>query len=266
MTTPAPWPIVSRDKLVRAYHHGSEAGGEAPFRTLRRQKCVTAGVAVPQRRGGRLGGQVRFFSRLNVMAASLVRRGLLDEARMVATRALELEDSEPFRALRDLLASRPTEEVRAIIAGRRPAAESQAVIVEAAIATGRAEELLKPSFAEKELARMLAGHVTSVSDHVVLISDPSGIDTVVPRWLADGALRAEVGDPVIVRTVQLSGDQAMVEVTPGIDLEPVPYSPFDRADHRTAAITPADLDRIAGPAPTLHIPVPVVIGGQSVGD
>lgn len=271
MTAPVEWPIVSRDKLVRAFQPGASATSEAPYRTLRRRHCATEGVAVRPRGSGRLQGQVRFFSRLNVRTARLARVGGFLWAEAGAHSAQVLEESTTFRELRDHLADLPGDAVAEAVAGGSPEGLDQSLIRAAAEATEAAEaEWLASSPLEGALegllhAEVTAGHVSSVQVDVVWIRPANGkVEVVLPAWLAAGARRGTVGDPVIVKTWRIANDQAVVDVIPAIDLvlppdEPSPYSPFDRADLRTTAITAHDADRLHGPAAPLRVPVPVVI-------
>jgi hypothetical protein len=281
MTAPVEWPIVSRDKLVRAFQPGASATSEAPYRTLRRRRCATEGVAVRPRGSGRLQGQVRFFSRLNLRTARLARVGKFLWAEAGAHSAQVLEESATFRELRDHLAEMPGDAVAEAVAGGSPEGLDQSLVRAAAAATEAAEaEWLASSPVESALAGLLhaevtTGYVSSVQGDVVWVRPVDGKATVaLPAWLAAGARRGSVGDPVIVRTWRIAHDQAVVDVIPAIDLDPRPsqpspaqpspaepplYSPFNRADPRTTTITADDADRLHGPPAPLRVPVPVVI-------
>ena len=259
---------MSRDKLVRAFQPGAAPTSEAPYRTLRRRHCATEGVAVRPRGSGRLQGQVRFFSRLNVRTARLARVGGDLWAEAGAHFAQVLEGSATFRELRDHLAELPGDAVVEAVAGGSPEGLDQSLIRAAAEATEAAEaKWLASSPLEAALegllrAEVTAGHVSSVRpdlDLVWLRPVDSTVEVVLPAWLAAGARRGAVGDPVIVKTWRFADDQAVVDVIPAIDLAPPPYSPFGRADPRTTSVTAEDVDRISGSATPLRVPVPVVI-------
>lgn len=263
MTAPAEWPIVSREKLVRAFQPGGAATSEAPYRTLRRRHCATEGLAVRLRGSGRLQGQTRFFSRLNVRAAECARLGRFEQARPLADAARELETGEIFQRLAAHLADLSRDMVTAAVAGELPPVLNTGLVRAAAEATRAAE----PAWAEydspveRELARLLVhhGHVSELRTDTVRIKVyHRSPDIVLPRPLVEAAHRAFLGGPVVVRTV-LAGDRATVEVIPAIDLEPPPYSPFDRTDPRTTAITEQDADHLSGTPAPLFVPVPVVI-------
>ncbi|WP_367137410.1 hypothetical protein [Saccharothrix sp. HUAS TT1] len=267
MTTLAEWPIVSRDKVVRAFQPGAAPTSEAPYRTLRRRHCATEGLAVRPRGSGRLQGQVRFFSRLNVRAAVCARLGYFEQAEQLACAARELEGGEVFRRLADHLAELPREAVSAAVAGDLPPGLNTRLVRAAAQATGHVQPAWADSGSpvERELALLLVhhGHVSELRGDVAWIKQLGrSPDVVLPRPLLDAAHRAFLGGPVVLRTV-LTGDQAMVEVVPAVDLDlpeaAEPYSPFDRADPRTTTITEEDAERLSGTPAPLFAPVPVVI-------
>ena len=268
MTPPAEWPIVSRDKLVRAFQPGAAPTSEAPYRTLRRRHCATAGVAVQRRGAGRLRGQLRFFSRVNVRSAQLARVGAFLWAEAGAQSARVLEESAVFRELRDHLSELPGESAAEVVAGGTPEGLDESLVRAVAEATESAEaRWLASAPLEGALegvlhAEVTAGHVSSRQADLVWIRPAGGtVEVVFPAWLAAGARRDSVGDPVIVKTWRIADDQAVVDVIPAIDLVAPPYSPFDRRDPRTTTITAEDADRLSGEAAPLHVPVPVVVHG-----
>ena len=262
-TAPVEWPIVSRDKLVRAFQPGADATGEAPYRTLRRRHCATEGLAVRLRGSGRLQGQLRFFSRLNVRAAECAGLGRFEQAERLAGAARELETGEVFRRLAEHFADLPRDAVTAAVAGGLPPDLDTHLVRAAAEATRAAEPppVGPESPVERELARLLVhyGHVAELGHDTARIrqSSPSP-DIVLPRPLLEGAHRAFLNGPVVVRTA-MSGARAMVEVVPGIDLDPPPHSPSDRAAPRTTTGSAEDADRLPGAARPPFTPVPVVI-------
>jgi hypothetical protein len=214
-----------------------------------------------------LQGQARFFSRLNVRAAECARVGEFLWAEAGANSAQVLEESTLFRELRDHLAELPGDAVAEAVAGGSPEGLDRALVRAVAEATEAAEARWRESSplenALESLLRtteIVTGHVSSLQPDVVWIRPVAGeVEVVLPAWLAAGARRSSVGDPVIVKTRRIADDQAVVDVIPAIDLTPPPYSPFGRADPRTTTISTEDADRISGPPAPLHIPVPVVI-------
>ncbi|WP_156077346.1 hypothetical protein [Saccharothrix sp. NRRL B-16314] len=264
MRAPVEWPIASREALVRAFQPGGDETSEAPYRTLRRNHCATEGLSVRLRGGGRLQGQVRFFSRLNVRAAECARLGRFEQAAELADAARELETGEIFQRLADHFAELPRDAVTATVAGELLPELNVNLVRAAAEATRAAEPPRTEAYhspVEQALAQMLIhhGHVSELHLHtarVRLRGDNSEI--LLPRPLLHGVHRDYLGGPVVVRT-ELSRNRAMVEVVPGIDLDPAPYSPVDRTDRRTVAITEEDADRLSGTAAPLFVPVPVVI-------
>ena len=80
------FPLVSRDEILLAYRPGAEPS-EGAFRTLRRRKLVSHGIGLRVRHKNRLAGQVRVYSILNLDCAVLARRGKIEQARRIASRA-----------------------------------------------------------------------------------------------------------------------------------------------------------------------------------
>jgi hypothetical protein len=94
----ARFPFVARRDIVRAYRPGTEAS-EASFRTLRSNGLVSPGIEVRRRRAGKLSGQLRCYSVLNVDAVVLARQDRLDEAAQVVAAATSFENEwQPFVA------------------------------------------------------------------------------------------------------------------------------------------------------------------------
>ena len=119
-TAVARFPFVSKTDILRAYRPGAVAS-ERTFRTLRQRGWVSAGVAIRHRRKGRVVGQLRCYSALNLDAVVLARHDKLSDALDVAAEAerfendwtpviaalakdLDFEDFESFRALRNQVA------------------------------------------------------------------------------------------------------------------------------------------------------------------
>ncbi|NUT97555.1 MAG: hypothetical protein HOY78_36585 [Saccharothrix sp.] len=260
MTT-TEWPIVTRDKVVRAYKPLGPTSGEALFRTLRRNRCVTAGRSIRVREGGRLRGQVRIYSSLNVLAARWARHEWTEFAEEAAIRAGELEAGEAFQELCHQLDGLPAREIAAVAAGRLSGVVDPGVLRAAATATQQVETALtRPTRLEEALADVIEGHVAAVNSTAVGVAFPGSVDIVfVPRWMAVEAHRDRVGDPVIIRTERLAEGQAVVEVVPAIDLDDQPYSPFGRATPANTRITADDFAHLSTPTAPARVVVPVVI-------
>ncbi|XVV01657.1 hypothetical protein ACQPW3_30280 [Actinosynnema sp. CA-248983] len=256
------WPIVTRDKLVRAYKPLGPTSGDALFRTLRRNRCATAGRSVRVREGGRLRGQVRIFSRLNVLAARWARHEWSEFAEEAAIRAGELEDGEVFEELCRRLDGLPAGDIAAVVAGRLSEAVDPEVIRAAARATEQAERSLsKPTALEEKLADALEGYVGTLTSTAVGVEFPDGADTVfVPRWMAADVHRDRLGARLVVRSERLADGQAVVEVVPAIDLDDPPHTPFGRAAPQTKQVTAEDVAALASAEAPLRVVVPVVIG------
>jgi hypothetical protein len=119
-TTVARFPFVSKADILRAYRPGEDAS-DRTFRTLREHGLVSSGLAIRHRRKGRVAGQLRCYSALNIDAVILARhdqRGDALEAAVEAQRfeaeweptvkalavELDLADFDAFRTARNLLA------------------------------------------------------------------------------------------------------------------------------------------------------------------
>lgn len=119
MAAVARFPFVSKLDILRSHRPGTDASNRT-FRTLGEHGLVTKGIAVRQRRAGRLAGQIRCYSTLNLDVAVLARHERTEEARNLVTKAndleaeslpvvdellapLDIEDFEAFRRARNLL-------------------------------------------------------------------------------------------------------------------------------------------------------------------
>src|SRR6266699_5892446 len=105
--TIAAWPVADWRRVVHAYRPGEDSAAESPLRTLKRHRWVSGGVRVTRHAGGRLGGQIRFFSSLNVDSARLARHGDRVAAARVARAAEELEAGPEFIRLQRALSELP---------------------------------------------------------------------------------------------------------------------------------------------------------------
>src|ERR1700722_6607340 len=117
MTMIAAWPVVVRDRSVRAFKPGGSPAAEGPFRTLRRHEWVSQGVRVTLFADHGLAGQMTFFSSLNVVAARLARRGNSSAAERVARAAADLEAGPEFAVLRSRLSELPDREAERVVNG-----------------------------------------------------------------------------------------------------------------------------------------------------
>ncbi|HVA08771.1 MAG TPA: hypothetical protein VNG12_18715 [Acidimicrobiales bacterium] len=66
------FPFVSKADILRAYRPGEDAS-DRTFRTLREHRLVSSGLAIRHRRKGRVAGQLRAYSALNIDAVILAR-------------------------------------------------------------------------------------------------------------------------------------------------------------------------------------------------
>lgn len=96
------WPLATRDECWRAYHP-AQPFSESAFQRLRDSKLVSPGIRVLRRIKGRLLGQERVFSRLNLLALNAYRLGDEVEARRLSQAAAELEERDDAHALADWL-------------------------------------------------------------------------------------------------------------------------------------------------------------------
>jgi hypothetical protein len=266
MSVIASWPVVVRDRIVRAFKPGGSPAAEAPFRTLRRHEWVSAGVRVPRRADRGLAGQMTFYSSLNVIAARLARRGNAPAAERMARAAASLESGLEFALLRRLLSDLPNREAEQVIGGVLPEGAS-AALAEAlravAIRTERicADDMILSSPAEV----VFAGRIAEVSEGYVVLVQAKGPTTMVPRWMAAAAQRDQVGALLALVADKLDGATAVVEAVPAIEIEDSAetdeFRPFGRGDARTLSITADDARLLAGYPKSLRIIVPVTIDG-----
>lgn len=262
----AAWPVVARDRIVRAFKPGGSPAAEAPFRTLRRHEWVSSGVRITRFADRGFAGQMTCFSSLNIEAARLARRGNAPGAERMARAAADLEAGPEFAALIRQLSKLPDREAEQVVSGALPA-EAPAELTGALRAVAsrtervRANDIRLSSPAEA----VFSGRVAEVRDGYVVAVQENGPATVVPRWMADVVWRDRVGAPLVLVADNLGGATAVVEAVPAIDIEDVPapdeFSPFGRGDARTRNITADDVRLLAGEPQPLRILVPVTIDG-----
>lgn len=255
-----PWPLADRSELVQAFRPGAPGKREAPYRTLRQQRWATAGVSIVPHRAGKAAGRVTLFSSLNIEAARLARHGSGRAALEVAREAAKVEASAPFIRLSKALAGSAPSIVQAVIRGGLPEKaprEVAALVREIARAT---EERRRSVRAFLNSVDMVAGRISEVSESYVVVRDPAGPSTALPRWLARDVQREAVGDCVAVLTDRFEGRGALVEAVPAIDTEesPASFSPFGRSP-ALDRITAKDAKRLRGLPDALRIIVPVRI-------
>jgi hypothetical protein len=93
-------PFTTRDSIIAVLRPG-QPSTESPFRTLRRERCVSEGLRVGVRtRLGQFLGHTQLYCSLNADAARAVRLGEKDIAREFAVRAQQLECSPDAHLLR----------------------------------------------------------------------------------------------------------------------------------------------------------------------
>lgn len=114
------FPFVSKADILRAYRPGEDAS-DRTFRTLREHRLVSSGLAIRHRRKGRVAGQLRGYSALNIDAVILARHDQPSDALEAAAEAqrfeaeweptvkalaveLDLADFDAFRTARNRLA------------------------------------------------------------------------------------------------------------------------------------------------------------------
>jgi hypothetical protein len=263
----AAWPVVSRNQIVRAFRPGGSPTAEGPFRTLRRHQWASAGVRVSRHADHGLAGQMTLFSSLNVESARLARDDKAPAAERVARAAADLESGPEFTRLRDLLAEVAGQEAERVVYGVLPQDATDALghalrALAARTEQVRVNDASLSSPLEASFARWIAGHITEVHETYVLLAQPDGPATAVPRWMADAAHRNRVGGLLMLVTDKFHHASAVVEAVPAIDVDVADantFSPFDRGDTRSLAITTEDAQVLAGKPLPLRIVVPVQI-------
>lgn len=254
------WPIVGRSQLVRAFRPG-ESRKEAPFRTLRAHGWATAGVGVVTRDERSASGRLTIFSVLNVDAARLAREGEHRGAAQLAGAAARVESSKGFLELKQLLSGHPLEEVSAVLEGGAPEdqwPDLHELLRQIARETKATRTRISPRV---KLSGVVTGRVSEAQGGFVVLTAEGGARTAVPRWLAQSAHRANVGDLLALVTEKLDDQQMVVNALPGIETSRASpkFSPFGRRA-KVHALTAADAKKLAGSPAPLHILVPVSIG------
>jgi hypothetical protein len=262
----APWPVVARDRIVRAFKPGGNSTAEAPFRTLRRHEWVSSGVRVTLHADHGLAGQMTFFSSLNVVAARLARRGDSSAATRAARAAADLEAGPEFALLLRLLSDLPDQEAEQVVGGAFPGGARTELVKALRTIAERTEQVRADYIVLSSPAEVVfAGRITEVTERYVVLVEAKGATTMLPRWMAGDARRDRVGAFLALVSDKLDGTSAVVEAIPAIDVEDAPetvgFSPFGRADARARSITADDARVLAGEPTSLRILVPVTIDG-----
>src|ERR1035437_7135492 len=84
------FPFVSKADILRAYRPGEDAS-DRTFRTLREHRLVSSGLAIRHRRQGRVAGQLRGYSALNIDVVILARHDQPSDALEAAAEAQRFE-------------------------------------------------------------------------------------------------------------------------------------------------------------------------------
>lgn len=96
------WPLVTREECWRSYRP-AQPFKESAFQRLRRKALVSPGIRLLPRDHGRLLGQERCFSRLNLLALNACRLGDEGEAKRLSGIAADIERREEVQELVGLL-------------------------------------------------------------------------------------------------------------------------------------------------------------------
>lgn len=262
MVVIAPWPVATRERIVRAFKPGHSPMAEGPFRTLRRHGWVSSGVRITRRADHGLAGQMTFFSSINIDAARLAWRDDAPAAVRAASAAANLESGPEFGDLRGLLTDLPSLEAEQVVSGAVP--DGASVELSRVIrAIARRTEQVRANLSSP-LEAAFAGRVAEITEgFVVLAQEEGATTTMVPRWMASAAKRDQVGDVLFLVTDKLDDASAVFYVVPAIELESVShgreFSPFGRGDARTLEITAADARLLTGTPQPLRILIPVTI-------
>lgn len=255
------WPIVGRAQLVQAFRPGEPVSKEAPFRTLRHHQWATGGVSVVTRNVHRASGRVTIFSVLNVEAARCAREGHARAAMALAKAASRVEGSEMFTRLTALLTGRPASEVTAAVDG--VVAESEwPELLDALRLVARATRDARSSKTPSSTADVVAGKISGELNDFLVLDAQAGVQTYVPRWLAQSAHRDNVGDFLALVTEKLDETQMVVKAVPAINVDPrarASASPFGRSAP-VRDLSAGDARLLSGTPALLKILVPVTIG------
>jgi hypothetical protein len=95
VTHTSEWPYVTRDECWRVYRP-AQPFSESAFQRLRSQGFVSEGFRLHVRSAGHLSGQLRVYSRLNLLALDAYRCEVTGLARDLAERAAAVEGTDAF--------------------------------------------------------------------------------------------------------------------------------------------------------------------------
>lgn len=261
--TIAAWPVVDRDRVVRAYKPGEPSAAEGPFRTLRGHGWASSGVRVTRRAGRRLVGQMTLFSSLNIESARMARLGNPGEAARVARAAAELEAGPEFVRLQHIMSDLSRDEAQQIVNGVLPKDAPEGLTEALKAIARRIERWRSDELTVTTLAEVIAGRIAEVHEGYVVLVRMGGPATVIPRWMAVAARRDEVGSLLAIVMDKIDDGRAVVEAVPAIDVDERTganmFSPFGRGDPRILSLTAADERLLAGKPQPLRVLVPVMI-------
>lgn len=212
------WPVVGWRDIVHAFRPDSPAR-EAPLRTLVRNGVLSPGVRFTRRHSSRLAGAGTLYSRLNVCAAVLYRRGDASAASSYCAQAQRIEE-ELMAWLKELpLDAAELEPLTG------PSQGAWKVVRWLCDETDAALRSL-PAIPDQEC---IAGVLASTDGKKVRFTEAGaeGIDHELPWGMVESA-GLSVGDPALL-TSEFTGASIIARLQPGLLISVPDQAPDDAA-------------------------------------
>ena len=221
------WPLATREECWHAYRPAQPFSASS-FQRLRDKNHVTCGIRFHHRRKGRVQGQERVFSRLNLLALNARRVGDAAEAERLIRLAGDLEQDERLSGLLEHFDELPT--VPKIPRSDAAGDDWVRTLVDFC---DRTDEIAATA---KHSPDHFPARVASVGDGKADLVLKIGQRVFFAEVKLSRIKRDKPGDGVFVYLLDLDGADELVRVRPGFDvLARAPYDPaevFDRSPIR----------------------------------
>jgi len=256
----APWPIVPRQQVVRAFSPGHAPKSDSAYRTLKGHGWASDGVNFAVRSRGKLAGTLTLFSRLNLESVWLARVGDSKAAVRFAKAAKSLESSHAFKVLESNLSSLGVHDAEGVLNGNVPGGASSG-LWKALRELAQETERQWSKLAAHSQFELVTGRVSEIHESFVVVHSEGSLSIAVPRWMAVAIRRDAPGSAMAVVTERLDQAGVMMEALPALEMEerpPVAFSPFGRPAS-PPLLSAGDEQRLKGRPAELKILVPVTI-------
>jgi hypothetical protein len=235
------WPLATREECWHSYRP-AQAFSESGFQRLRTKGHVSRGIRLHQRERGRVQGQERLFSRLNLLSLNARRVGDTEEAERLTRLAGEIETDEDLLnfaargAASEIFDSTENREVEWTAPGLR---EWAAVLASICARTDRiaASAQHSPDRFPARVQKIESG----VADLVLAI----GQHVIFTEMKLSRIRRSRPGDGVFVYLMDLDGADELIKVRPGVDMpEQLQYDPNEVFDRAPVNLIGGDAERV----------------------